>query len=378
MKFLFTVASYYPAVGGVQMVTQCTAEELVRQGHEVTVLISHSDNIYEQKTLNNVQLMYYDLRTEKDKIIGDKTHYVQFLTELCKNVDVLINVSVHSALTDAILPYIKKLNCKKILYLHGIYDFKWSKQDKSSIIRILSKIYYNLRRSYFYSKLYKFAKNYDYIIHLSEDDISMKYMKRHGITQNLVIHNSAERAFFEPPALKCNEKYFLQVANYAEHKNQEYSLEAFYKSKCKNIKMVYIGSNKNSYYEHLIEVNKKLIKKYGEKTVEFLTDMDRNDIIEKFKHATAIILSSRVEKFPMVLVEGLACGVPFISTDCGSVKSLPGGFVIDSIDEMAECMEKLETTSNIIIDLKEKGYEYAYQNFSLEKNIKALIEKLEE
>ena len=142
--------------------------------------------------------------------------------------------------------------------------------------------------------------------------------------------------------------------------------------------MVYIGSNKNSYYEHLIEVNKKLIKKYGEKTVEFLTDMDRNDIIEKFKHATAIILSSRVEKFPMVLVEGLACGVPFISTDCGSVKSLPGGFVIDSIDEMAECMEKLETTSNITIDFKEKGYEYAYQNFSLEKNIKALIEKLEE
>ena len=40
MKFLITVATYYPLADGVQMVTQYTAEELVRLGHEVTIITS--------------------------------------------------------------------------------------------------------------------------------------------------------------------------------------------------------------------------------------------------------------------------------------------------------------------------------------------------
>ena len=373
MKFLFTVASYYPIIGGVQVVTQNTAEELVKQGNEVTVLISRNRGIKELNELNGVKLKYYDLYTKKDKIVGNKEKYVSYLKDLCKDFDVLVNVSVHSALTDAILPHIQEFKCKTVLYLHGIYEFKWSEKDKSSPTRILSKLYYNSRRRLFYSKLYKYAKNYDFIIHLSEEDISMKYMKKYGISQNTVIHNAAERAFFEPPVSECDEKYFLQVANYAEHKNQEYSLRAFYKSDCRDVKMVYVGSQKNSYYEYLVDLNSKLAQEYGERKVEFQVGISRSDTIEMFKHASAIILSSRVEKFPMVLVEGLACGVPFISTDCGCVGTFQGGCVVHSIEEMAECMLRFSEQNEEVNRLRLSGQQYASDYFSIEKNVANLL-----
>lgn len=376
MRFLFTVASYYPVTGGVQMVTQYTAEELVRQGHEVTVLISRNNGIQELKERNGVRLEYWDLFTEKDRMIGDRKAYVQFLKKRCENIDVLVNVSVHSALTDAVLPYIGEFRCKTVLYLHGIYEFGWNKKDKSSPVRILSKLYYNSRRRLFYAKLYKYAKNYDLIVHLSQDDISMKYMQRHGVTQNIVVHNAAESAFFAPPVSECQEKYFLQVANYAEHKNQEYSLRAFYKADCRNMKMVYIGSQKNSYYDYLIRLNEQFKREYGERNVSFLTNVSRQDTIEAFKHATAILLSSRVEKFPMVLVEGMACGVPFISTDCGCVSSLPGGYVVHSVEEMANQMRLLSSDSTIGVAVGEHGKQYALNGFSLEQNVRYLVEEI--
>ena len=376
MKFLFTVASYYPIIGGVQVVTQNTAEELVKQGNEVTVLISRNRGIKELNELNGVKLKYYDLYTKKDKIVGNKEEYVSYLKDLCKDFDVLVNVSVHSALTDAILPHIQEFKCKTVLYLHGIYEFKWSEKDKSSPTRILSKLYYNSRRRLFYSKLYKYAKNYDLIVHLSEEDISMKYMKKYGISQNTVIHNAAERAFFEPPVSECDEKYFLQVANYAEHKNQEYSLRAFYKSDCRDVKMVYVGSQKNSYYEYLVDLNSKLAQEYGERKVEFQVGISRSDTIEMFKHASAIILSSRVEKFPMVLVEGLACGVPFISTDCGCVGTLQGGCVVHSIEEMAECMSYYHSHTFELNQRKNERIEYAIHNMTVHSKVQSLLDSI--
>ena len=378
MKIMFTVASYYPSIGGVQKVTQNVAEELARRGNDVTVLVSNNKCEKKLSSLNGVKIIYWDLYTYKDRIIGDKKSYIEFIKKQSNLIDVLINVSVHSALTDVLLPHTHEIKCKTILYLHGIYDFSWSQKDKSTPIRIVSKLYYNIRRRLFYRKLYRYAKNYSMIIHLSENDMSLKYMKDHGIKQNVVIHNGAEKTFFDCPLLKNTDRYFLQVANYAEHKNQEFSLKAFYLSNIQdNIRLIYIGSEKNDYYKMLKDLKSKYDKIYGQREVELLTNISRQETIDYFKGAIAIVLSSRVEKFPMVLVEGNAASVPFISTDCGNVKELSGGIVVKSIEEMSEAFRIMANDLTVRRMYAKKGYEEASLKYSFDKNIEYLESMIE-
>ena len=80
MRFLFTVASYYPVAGGVQMVTQYTAEELVKMGHEVTIIVSNYDrNGNEIPSHNGVNLLYTDVYSFRDKIHGNKDEYINLV-----------------------------------------------------------------------------------------------------------------------------------------------------------------------------------------------------------------------------------------------------------------------------------------------------------
>ena len=153
MKFLFTVATYYPLTDGVQMVTQYTAEELVRIGHEVTVITSTHNRTSFEKEHNGVQLLYTDIYKFHGIIKGDKRKYIDLVTKEVEDKDVLINVSLQTPTTDVFLPVLGKISCKKVLYLHDIHDFKWHNTDTDSLKRIISKLYYNLSYGIYYMRI---------------------------------------------------------------------------------------------------------------------------------------------------------------------------------------------------------------------------------
>ena len=79
----------------------------------------------------------------------------------------------------------------------------------------------------------------------------------------------------------------------------------------------------------------------------------------------------------MVLVEGMACGVPFISTDCGTVGDMPGGIIVDSIKDMSVRMSELASDSVLRRELGEKGKTYSISFFSLEENVKRLVDRIQ-
>lgn len=372
MRILFTVASYYPVSGGVQMVTQYTAEGLVKQGHEVTVITSTYDRENIIKEHNGVKLLYTDVYKWHDVIKGNKHAYVDMVKDEVKNMDVMINVSLQTPTTDLIIPYLNEIKCKKILYLHDIYDFKWSKMDLASLSRIISKLYYNITRRVYYANLYKKLRLYDIITHLTPFDNSYKYMIKHHINNNIILGNAALDTMFEPCQKKLDKSYFLSVANYAEHKNQKFILKAFYQSGV-NYEMVFVGREKNKYYDELVKLKDLLDQQYGEKKVTFYVGISREATEVFFKNAKALILGSRVEKFPIVIIEAMASKIPFISTDIGSVRFLPGGYIVKSLDEMAYWMsfiagnEECRKLTGLI------GYEYASAHLTIQTKLQTLL-----
>ena len=52
------------------------------------------------------------------------------------------------------------------------------------------------------------------------------------------------------------------------------------------------------------------------------------------------MMTSKWEAFPISIIEAMASGIPFISTDVGIVKFLDGGIIAKSEEELIFCLEK--------------------------------------
>lgn len=378
MKFLITVATYYPLADGVQMVTQYTAEELVRLGHEVTVITGVLKRNDFPEIHNGVKLLYTDVHKYHGIIKGNKKKYIDMVLREVADKDVMINVSLQTPTTDVLRPELDKIKCKKVLYLHGIHDFEWHKDDFINIKSSLSKLYYNILYGFYYSTAHKYMRKYNLITHLSLHDFSIRYVKRHAITQNIIIGNAALNDVFkkEKGNISCDTDYFLCLANYALHKNQMYVLNAFYQTENKNSKMIFIGRYENDYYYKLVAEKKRLDVEHGFRQVEFKVGISREETSNYIINAKSIVLGSLIEKFPIVLVESMASKIPFISTDVGSVRYIPGGFIVHSQEEMAYWMDYILANQKSAQLIGEAGYVYAVENMTVQSKVASLIKAI--
>ena len=133
MKVVFTVSTYYPLKDGVQAVTQYHAESLAQKGHDVTVITAQNGSSPANETYNGVQIIRYSIVTKQSFYYGDKKGYQNLIISECSNADALINVCTQNPFTDWIMPILCDLRCKKLLYVHGMFDKKLYAWDFDSI-----------------------------------------------------------------------------------------------------------------------------------------------------------------------------------------------------------------------------------------------------
>lgn len=376
MKIVITVNTYYPLTDGVQAVTQYEAEGLSNSGHDVTVVTVKYPGQKSFEKHNGVKIIRHNIKTKHAFYVGDLAGYRDLITRLCKDADVLLNICTQTATTETLYPILDKLPCKKVLYLHGIYDFSWHRFNFNSISAFMHKLWNNVRWRYDYLKNAKYLKKYSDVIQLHKMDNSNLFFKeKFGITPK-VISNAAEPAFFN--VLEKNiknrkvNKYAICVSNYIPRKNQELILEAFYKTKDKNIGLVLIGSKKTPYYYKLKQIKTKLDNLYGKRKVEILTNVPRNEIPLYVKNASIYLLGSEWEAFPISIVESMASGVPYISTDVGIVKYLPGGIIANSKDDIAFWIDLLNSNLKVAENIGLVGRNYALSHLSESVNVKYL------
>ncbi len=383
MKILITVQTYYPQKDGVQTVTQYLAEGLAQKGNDVTVITGIFDNTIEEENVNNVLVKRVKLWTKYGLYFGEKKKYKELIRKECEKNDVMINVCTQNAFTDVILSSIKDLKIKKILYLHGIFDFKFHLIDFSSLASTANKLWKEIRWFFYYAINKKNLKKYDKVINLHEKDYTNNFFKRKYGINTFIIENAASEDFFEKKVLpefkKPFEKYFILVANYDDRKNQKLAIEEFLKSNIdKNIGLVLIGSKKNKYYDKLEKLIVNLRKKYNlkneEKPILMLHDIEKSLVSSYVSNAYLYLMTSKWEAYPISLVESMASGVPFISTNVGIIKYFVGGIVSNKKD-ISYWLEKLSYDEKLRNELSSVCSIFADVNFKIDDKVNKL-EKL--
>lgn len=370
MKVIITSSTYYPLTDGVQSVTQYQAEGLVKLGHDVTVITTKYDGLEENEVHNGVKIVRVNVRTRHAIHIGDKKEYRELILKHSSDADVLLTVATQTATTELLYPILHLIKAKKVLYMHGMYRFKWQNIHFRDIPH---KVWNDLRWGWGYLFNGKYFKQYDSVIQIHRFDLSTLFFKKHYNIDSDVIENGTQDEFFSKQVDESkNANYAINVSNYSSGKNQAMILKAFYSSNESNLELILIGSKKNKYSKYLENLKKELDKKYGNRNVKILSEVPRSEISKFVKNAKIYLMGSKSEIFPIAIVEAMAAGKPFISTDVGIVRFLPGGVTVKNSDEMAYWIDEFSKNDDVAKKLGRVGNTFAIKNFRITDKVREL------
>ena len=364
---LLTTDDYYPRTGGVPAVSRYLCEGLAQKGYKVTVVTIKYDSLPAKESFNGVDIVRFEIHTTRLKFIsGEITEFKNYIQQA--NVDILINECPEALTSRCLYPILVDLkDVIKILHVHGFGGLFQYPLKINFSGRMLKAFKYRL---FYFVYLRKYLSLYDLCLCLSEVDSSKttleKYAQRVKILRNAVDDIFFETSNRENPLLKyaqpTNKRYCLSIANYFPYKNQKGILLEFYKSVYDDISIIFIGKGSSRYFAELIAYNLELEKTYGKKDVFFLSGVAREDIPDILSNATLYLVGSFFEEFSISIIEAMAKGVPFVSTNVGNTRLLPGGVVVESISQMHKSIDLLLNNAELYKECSYRGRAYAMQN----------------
>jgi glycosyltransferase involved in cell wall biosynthesis len=268
------------------------------------------------------------------------------------------------------------------MYQHGMYDGHLHLNRIHSLERFVKVFLLTPYWEVFHRKHWKQIMKYDTCVHIFEGDSSHRYFEKHGFTNNVVIMNSCEQVMFEPVShddavvaqkYGIKKPYFIYVANYCVGKDQKLALQSFYRMKNSEAELVLIGSSENAYLNELKQLDNQLREKnpkHGK--THILTGISREDTVSLIREAYACLMSSNNEYLPITIIEAMACGKPFISTNVGVVSKLPGGVIASEPEDLTYWMEYFLGHEDMAEQMGQIAYRYVRENMYLEDKVRQL------
>lgn len=377
MKILISTFSYFPQTSGVPIVVQYIAEGLLKLGHVVAVVTRKNGfDLLDNEVVNGVNVYRFDIGQDLYKRNkGDIKKYIDFVVSFPK--DVLIMECIQCQTTDLLLPYLKEMNCRVVLHSHGgpgLFQkpISWNINFLHSIGNTHN--WYRWKK-YYGDTLPRYAQYIDAVVCLSLCASDLDYMTS-KMKRVEIVENAAHDMFFDESLYNLNvedvlqisnKRYVLCIANYVPNKGQLAIIDAYSRIDAKDCSLVLIGSKKNAYYEKLKICSDKINSTQRGKEVQLLTGVDRSFFPSIIRGAELFIMASEHEEYPVSLVEAMAVGTPFISTDAGCARILPGGVTVTDRCDIRMVLQMLVNHPEMLEKYGRQGKSYALENNKTEK-----------
>lgn len=305
------IAPLYEAVppklyGGTERVVHYLTEELIKQGHDVTLFAS-GDSVTNARLISNVES---GLRLKQDCTDSLAHHIVQIqeVIECAHEFDIL-----HFHIDYLHFPFTNKLAIPSVTTLHGRLDIPdlqdvYNKFKSQNVISISKSQQKPLPQANWKGTVY------------------------HGLPENL--HTKGQG----------NGDYLAFVGRISPEKGIAEAIEIAIASHTPLKIAAKIDNADKDYYEICI---KHLLK---HPLIEFNGEINETEKTEFMGNAKALLFPINwAEPFGMVMIEAMACGTPVIAFNCGSVPEViddnQSGFIVNSTKEAVKAISNLSQLS---------------------------------
>lgn len=355
-KIIFCVNHSFGHIGGCEKVIQQLSEGFVKNYNYKCIVYSR---FLKTLSIENNGVIYKLAHMNPD----------QFMKQINdENADHLFIYDDQFFHFETILKNIQKINCKKSIALVGMNKMKDNK-NLFNEFKVKNKEFNIITHSDNYFD-YKICKDNDIPVTVISNGIDFSEMV------------SQDFSFREKYKI-TTKKIILCVNNFFPGKGQEFSVQICDQiyGDYKDFTIVFICSTVNMPLANILcEKLKNYLKNRPYKSL-ILQDISRKDTIQSFFESDVFLLTSVKEVSPLVILESMACGLPWISLPVGNTKDLLGGIIIntenrdlsnnyiysnDVISNFSKNIKNMFFDENLINKLKTEGKILSKEKYNID------------
>jgi D-inositol-3-phosphate glycosyltransferase len=365
MKILMVTHYFKPHIGGIEIVAYNQAKELVKKGHEVTILTSklHGDNDLEViEGIRVVRVHAWNL-FEKKFGVPYPLFSARLLTTMYHEVKKHDIIHAHGVLyAGSFLSSLVAKLCKKPFLITEHVGFV---AYENPLINVVEKLALNT-----IGRLTLWASNTTIVLNATVHQWIACYQKEvqflpNGVDLGLFHRPTAQekqaiRAHYDIP---LDTFIVLFVGRFVAKKG----FEVLYNAKDPSYQLVFVGGG-NASPDTL----------QSDASVRMLGTLSQEDVALLYKASDVFILPSYGEGFPLSIQEAMATGLPIITSKQNNLDHILDSPFVSYIDihetEIRSAIKKIQDDRVLRKKMGEYSSKIARENYSWEKNSAALVD----
>jgi len=374
VRVLLTTPTYPPHNSGLGNAVRLQAQGLVRRGLEVTIATGSIDGRRVSEMGNGIVVERFALSGAAGllrPIRGDSESYTSFLAH--GNFDAVVLNAWQNWATDLAFQVIDHLPGRKVLYSHCIStNLFLPTQPLRSVVRYLAW------RPYWWS-LPRKLRRLDDVIFLAEDGDPSRFgdvaiARRIGVPMH-VIANSVEPGPSIAPLPLEERPFIMSVGSYTWQKGFDQVLRMYARSSAhQRYTLRLFGQEKTAYADDL----RQLATELGiSERVSFNSGVEGAALQSEYQQASLFLMGSRTECQPLVLLDAMAAGVPFVALRTGCVAQMRGGTAVATVEDGAAVIDADLSDLSRWNELSVAGRATVTRFHDAERNADRLLEVLQ-
>jgi len=341
MRIVLTVPSFPPFNSGLGNAAAAQARMLSAHGAQI-VVCTGGDRRVSERSPHGYAIERFPVSGASwlgSPIRGAADQYLAFLK--FSKADLLLMNAWQIWSTDIPLQHLSELPGRKVLYSHGLATDIWiPSQPLHSAMRCA------LWRPYRW-RVASTLRALDGLLLLAESGCDARFddavlAKQLNIPLQVVPNALPDYALagLHQPAAFEQRRTLIDVGAFDVAKGHDFVLRAYAASNAMNhVQLQLFGQRETPLVSVLQALGRSL--DITDEMMSFQVGVSGAALFERYKQALGFIGGSHTECQPLVLLDAMASGTPFVARATGCIPGMPGGVSVQTVEEAASAINAL-------------------------------------